>query len=301
MIRNRRQAPWIHRWSRPIIIAIATLGAIGTAYLTYEKLFGGEVACPTSGCQQVLASPYANVFGLPLTVFGFLGYFGMGLFAAAPLVLDAEKQRELRNQIEEITGLFLFLGGTAMMVFSGYLMYLLVDKIHAVCIYCVTSAVLSTSLFVLSLVGRQWEDSGQLFFSGIIMTMITVVASLGIYAQANPQVQANDPRLGPPITTISSPAAVDLAKHLTSIGAKMYGAYWCPHCHEQKEVFGKEATKLLNYVECDPNGLNPHPDECKAQNVTGYPTWAIQGKTYSGFQSLEELAKSSNYKGDQRF
>lgn len=38
------------------------------------------------------------------------------------------------------------------------------------------------------------------------------------------------------ITTKSSPYALALAKHLNSIGAKMYGAFWCSHCVEQKEV-----------------------------------------------------------------
>ncbi|GAU43407.1 hypothetical protein TSUD_135210 [Trifolium subterraneum] len=37
------------------------------------------------------------------------------------------------------------------------------------------------------------------------------------------------------ITTPSSPFALSLAKYLHSIGAKMYGAFWCSHCQEQKE------------------------------------------------------------------
>jgi hypothetical protein len=38
------------------------------------------------------------------------------------------------------------------------------------------------------------------------------------------------------ISTESSPFAIALAKHLHSIGAKMYGAFWCSHCNEQKQV-----------------------------------------------------------------
>lgn len=38
------------------------------------------------------------------------------------------------------------------------------------------------------------------------------------------------------ITTESSPFALSLARHLRSIGAKMYGAFWCSHCVEQKQV-----------------------------------------------------------------
>jgi len=285
------------------MIAIATLGAIGTAYLTYEKLIGGEVACPTSGCQQVLASPYASVFGQPLTIFGFLGYFAMGIFAAAPLFIDVESKRELRNQLEQWTGLLLFCGGTAMMVFSGYLMYLLSAEIKAVCIYCLASAAMSTAFFVLSVIGRDWEDSGQLVFSGIIVALITITASLFLYKQANPSqnIATNDPRLGPPIVSVSSPAKIELAKHLTATGAKMYSAYWCPHCHEQKELFGQEAVKVLPYVECDPNGINSQADLCRTKQVPGYPTWEIGGEFYSGRQPLEDLANYSGYQGDRNF
>ena len=38
------------------------------------------------------------------------------------------------------------------------------------------------------------------------------------------------------ITTQSSPFALSLARHLRSVGAKMYGAFWCSHCVEQKQV-----------------------------------------------------------------
>jgi hypothetical protein len=38
------------------------------------------------------------------------------------------------------------------------------------------------------------------------------------------------------ITTESSPFAISLASHLHSISAKMYGAFWCSHCNEQKQV-----------------------------------------------------------------
>lgn len=38
------------------------------------------------------------------------------------------------------------------------------------------------------------------------------------------------------ITSKSTPWAISLAEHLHSIGAKMYGAFWCTHCQEQKQV-----------------------------------------------------------------
>ena len=52
----------------------------------------------------------------------------------------------------------------------------------------------------------------------------------------------------------STPQAADLAKKLKAAGAKMYGAFWCSHCQEQKVAFGKEAQEDLPYVECFPEG-----------------------------------------------
>ncbi|HEY9845319.1 MAG TPA: vitamin K epoxide reductase family protein, partial [Candidatus Caenarcaniphilales bacterium] len=97
---RRRSTPWIQRWSRPFIAGIATLGAAGTAYLTIVKLTGGSAACPTSGCEQVLSSPYATVLGLPLTLFGCLAYTSMAVLAAAPLFVNPETKKEQRSQLE---------------------------------------------------------------------------------------------------------------------------------------------------------------------------------------------------------
>ncbi len=104
-----------------------------------------------------------------------------------------------------------------------------------------------------------------------------------------------------PVRLVDSSALTDLALHLKKINAKMYGAYWCPHCTSQKELFGKSAIQSINYIECDPRGANAKPNLCQAAKVTGYPTWEINGKQYVGVQSLEELAKSSGYKGSTKF
>lgn len=106
------------------------------------------------------------------------------------------------------------------------------------------------------------------------------------------------------ITTTSTKAEIALAQHLVNIGAKEYVAWWCPHCHEQKLLFGKEAYQIISdniKVECDKRGLNAHPDWCKAAKVPGFPTWVINGHQYSGVQNLKELAKASAYKGDMNF
>jgi glutaredoxin len=105
-----------------------------------------------------------------------------------------------------------------------------------------------------------------------------------------------------PTSLASETAIAALAKHLKQTGAKMYGAYWCPHCQRQKELFGQAVfTRYINYIECDPRGTNPKPALCQAAKIRAYPTWEINGKFYVGVQSLENLAKISGYQGSHAF
>ena len=299
MMRRQRSLPWIHRYSRPIMAGIASIGAAITAYLTAVKLSQGAVTCPIAGCDIVLSSPYAYVFGLPLSLFGFLGYLSMIVFAVAPLFVNSSEQKNLRSTLESWTGLFLFAGGTAMMIFSGYLMYVLAVDIKAACIYCIVSALFATSLFFLALIGRKWDDIGQLFLVGILVSMIVLISSAGLYADVNNLGTAKETSMK--TITSSGTSEIALAQHLKRVGAKMYGSYTCSHCQAQKENFGKEAARIINYIECNPQGKNARPDLCQAAKIEGTPAWEINGKFYPGQKSLNELADLSGYQGSREF
>ena len=81
-----------------------------------------------------------------------------------------------------------------------------------------------------------------------------------------------------------------VAKCLTEKGVKMYGAYWCPHCAEQKRLFGK-SFDYIDYIECAIPGDNSRQTEiCIKENITGYPTWDINGERVSGTHEPTELA-----------
>ncbi len=101
---------------------------------------------------------------------------------------------------------------------------------------------------------------------------------------------------GEPVTTTSNANAIGLAEHLRKTGAKLYTAYWCPHCHNQKERFGKEAVSQLDVIECDRRGVNPQTQLCLDKKIKGYPTWEIGGKFYGGNRTLENLAELSKYR-----
>ncbi|MEL7035358.1 MAG: vitamin K epoxide reductase family protein [Cyanobacteria bacterium J06592_8] len=296
---RQRSTPWIQRKSRFIIAVIAAFGAAVTAYLTIVKLAGGSAACPVTGCDQVLSSPYAVVFGLPLALFGFLAYSGMGTMAVAPWLINPDSQKELRQKAENWTWLLMFIGGVAMMIFSSYLMYIMAFKIQSLCLYCIASAICSLALCTLTIVGHSWEDIGQLLFVALIVGMVTIIGTLAVYAPINNPELGSQETYG--VTTASNPDNIALAEHLTQVNAKMYGAYWCSHCLTQKQLFGKEAVTEVPYIECDPNGKNPQPDLCQAANIQGYPTWEINGQQYSGVRQLNELAQLSGYTGSQNF
>ncbi len=84
----------------------------------------------------------------------------------------------------------------------------------------------------------------------------------------------------------------EFAAYLTEQGAIMYGTDWCSYCKKQKELFG-DSFRYINYVNCD-----QERQVCVDADVKGYPTWEIDGETYSGLQSLERLAQLTRYEGE---
>ncbi len=85
----------------------------------------------------------------------------------------------------------------------------------------------------------------------------------------------------------------EFAKCLKDKGAVFYGAFWCPHCQNQKAMFGKSA-KLLPYTECSTADGKAQLQVCKDKNITGYPTWEFaDGTRESGEVSLERLSEKT--------
>ncbi|MEZ6209476.1 MAG: hypothetical protein R3B64_02825 [Candidatus Paceibacterota bacterium] len=73
-------------------------------------------------------------------------------------------------------------------------------------------------------------------------------------------------------------------------GATFYGAFWCPHCNNQKAMFGNSA-RLLPYVECSTEDGKGQTQVCIDAGITGYPTWEFaDASRLSGEIELSELA-----------
>jgi uncharacterized membrane protein len=314
---RRRQIPWIYQYSRLIIGITAILGMCVTAYLTWVKLSNNGV-CGTEGCETVLTSPFANVGNFPLTGLGLLSYIGVAVMAFAPMLINPKTNKAAYNQLNNLTWMGLFLAGVGMAVFSGYLMYLLAFVIKAACPFCIASAIFTFTIFGLTLFGRDWEDIGQVVFTGMAAALVSVLVSLVLYNTSispgeryvNGEIEiidlapktALEPGIGWEIKSTSGAAEIELAKHLTQKGAKMYGAYTCSHCHEQKQLFGKQAWEQVSYVECNPTAKkNPQPAVCAKAGVTGYPTWIVNGKLDPGVKKLARLGELTGYQGASGF
>ena len=83
----------------------------------------------------------------------------------------------------------------------------------------------------------------------------------------------------------------EFAQYLTEQGVKLYGTEWCPHCKNQKKLFGN-SFQYIDYIDCD-----KQRSVCSAVDIRGYPTWNINNQNYPGEQSLERLAQLTGYGG----
>jgi hypothetical protein len=124
------------------------------------------------------------------------------------------------------------------------------------------------------------EQQKKIFFIGLSVLVLGVVGLAMINTKQEPV----------------GPGKYDeFASCLKDKGATFYGAWWCPHCNEQKKLFGSSKT-LLPYVECYvyPDTNHPLP-VCTEKNITGYPTWTFaDGSTLNGEIPLTQLADKTS-------
>lgn len=85
----------------------------------------------------------------------------------------------------------------------------------------------------------------------------------------------------------------EFAKCTKESGATFYGAFWCPHCQEQKKLFGK-SMRLVNYIECSTPDGRDQKIICNQKNIEGYPTWEFSdGSRESGVLSMGQLSEKT--------
>jgi uncharacterized membrane protein len=264
-------APASRAWE---VVGLAAAGFAIAAYLTATKLLDATPLFCTAGssCDVVQASRYATALGLPTALWGAGLYAALGILAAWPLTPPR--------------WLWAFAVAVAGAAFSAYLTAVALWVLGAACVWCLASAVIMLALVVALLLRRPppgsrrvWLRPARVAALGGVVAAATIVLAYGIFIDV----------VGP-----STPYQEGLARHLAATGARFYGAYWCPHCREQKELFGGAAA-LLPYVECDPGGAGARPELCAMAGVKVFPTWVIGGTRHDGLLPLDALARLSGF------
>ncbi len=254
-----------------LILGLAAAGFAIATYLTWLKWMGGNAAfCLSgSGCDIVQASRYGTLLGVPTALWGALLFAAIGTLAG--LGLTASRWA---------WAVYLAAAGVG---FSIYLTAVSVLVIYATCAYCLASGAITVAI-LLVLLQRRAALPGRRRLSALVpgalaAAVLVPFAAAFIYAM---------PAGG------GSGFEGALARHLREKGAVMYGAYWCPHCTEQKALFG-DAAKDVPYVECAKDGVNARPDLCERAGVKSFPTWVMGTERREGTQSLRALADFSKF------
>ena len=129
--------------TRRMVIAVLSLGGVFLAtYLTLYKLgYVATLACGTGSCEVVQSSRWSRLFGQPVALWGAGFYLAMFALSLAGSIGRLAESRPLSVVMTATSGWGV--------LFSCWLTYVEVARLHAICRYCVGSAVLVMMLFVL--------------------------------------------------------------------------------------------------------------------------------------------------------
>jgi uncharacterized membrane protein len=126
-----------------IVAALALAGIFISVYLTLYKLgVIGELSCSIGSCETVNTSRWSIFLGLPVAAWGLLFYldvFGVALLGTMP-----------RWENQPVISIVLVVQAAIGVLFSAWLTYLELAVIHAICIWCVTSAVIVVVILLVS-------------------------------------------------------------------------------------------------------------------------------------------------------
>jgi len=114
-----------------------------SCYLFWARLANHEVVCVTSAlCDLVLKSDYSIIAGIPVTFLGLLAYCFL-------LIITLARGRVMKNRD---TNMRLAVYGISLtgFLYSAYLTYIQKFVLRSMCIWCLTSMVLMTIIFIIA-------------------------------------------------------------------------------------------------------------------------------------------------------
>jgi uncharacterized membrane protein len=138
-----------------IVAALALAGIFISAYLTLYKLgVIGDLSCTLGSCETVNTSKWSTFLRLPVAMWGLFFYidvFVISLVGTMP-----------RFEDEQLVSLILVAEAAIGVLFSAWLTYLELAVIHAICIWCITSAIIVVLIFLLSIADlREMRRAGM--------------------------------------------------------------------------------------------------------------------------------------------
>ena len=132
------------KWLYRAMIALVIIGLAVSVYMTIYKYTGNDGMCLGSGdCSTVNASRFSEVNGIPVAVFGIVGY------AAILIVLFYENKNEFFRKNGTLMVFGMSLTG---FLFTLWLVYVELELLKAICPFCVTSQVAMTIIFIIAVV-----------------------------------------------------------------------------------------------------------------------------------------------------
>jgi uncharacterized membrane protein len=258
------------------VLVLSLIGLALTGYLSWAASNGaGLKGCGVdSGCDAVLSSKWATLLGAPTSAWGLLAYATLAWLG----------WRRSTGWRWIATWTIAFIG----VLYSIYLTTVSVTLLGATCPYCLTSLAIMTALFIVATVQRPAEMTGAPWRRLLVRVAPAAAVVIALLHLNYVGVLGQPP-------AVEDPFSRALAVHLSQRGAKMYGAHWCPHCIEQKELFGASARRLP-YIECStgPQG-SPQASACLAAGIRQYPTWIIGGQRFEEVLSPTRLAELTGF------
>lgn len=138
---------------KSLIIGLSFLGLLDSLYLTWVKLSGNSAFCAGVGdCDTVNASEFSEFAGIPIAI------LGAGAYLIILVLSTMENQSDFLSEYVPYSIFGMSLIGV---IYSGYLTYIELAVLFAVCPYCVISAVLITLIFVLSAIRVFSDEEGE--------------------------------------------------------------------------------------------------------------------------------------------
>ncbi len=130
------------RANTSLILALVLLGLGVAGYLAYVEITHVEAVCgPIGDCNTVQTSPYAQLFGTPIAVLGILSYLSIGILWLT--------QKFSKGKVANLAILGLVVLTVFGVLFSIYLTALEIFVIKAVCMWCISSAIITTLLMLI--------------------------------------------------------------------------------------------------------------------------------------------------------